>query len=306
MRFERSSIESSISHNKYMTKLNRNSPIVAKLKRWCGFAFRLIVGLALMLFVPQTAMHFGARAMGNLNASCVSAVLALVAFFLFVRATEGAWPQVLRLGVGAKELAAGVALGVALSATSVAVLWLLGAYEVVSVLPGSEWGYVLLAALPIPIFSSVVEELAIRGVVTRQIARTFSPAAALVVSAILFGAIHLMNDNATLGVGIGLVVQAGLLLGVAYLWTQRLWLPIGLHFAWNFMQAGVVGGALSGSKVSAILTPAAHGPEWLSGGAFGIEGSTVTTLVCFAVAAAMFYLATKGGLRWGEPQRLDG
>ena len=289
-----------------MTERNKNSSIVATLKRWGGFAFRLVAGLALMLFIPQIAMHFGAKGIGSLAAACLSSTLAVGAFFLFVRATEGAWPHVFRSRYGLKEIATGIALGVTLSASSVLLLWLLGAYEVRSVVPTEEWGRVLLAALPIPIYSSIVEELAIRGVVTRQIARMFSPAAALIVSAILFGAIHLMNDNASLTIGAGLVVQAGMLLGVAYLWTQRLWLPIGLHFAWNFMQAGSVGGALSGSKVSAIMTTVPRGPEWLSGGAFGIEGSIITTLVCFAAAAGMFYVATKGGLRWGEPQRSDG
>ena len=289
-----------------MTTFKEKMPAKAQFKRWGGFAFRLIMGLFLMLFVPQITMRFSAPIIGKLPAACLSSAVAVGTFFLFSRATEGAWPLAFRLNKALKELAAGVALGIALSAGSVALLWLIGAYAVQAVLPSADWVRVLVAALPIPILSSFLEELAIRGVVTRQIARTFSPGAALVVSAILFGAIHLGNDNASLGVGVGLVVQAGLLLGTAYLWTQRLWLPIGLHFAWNFMQAGVVGGALSGSKVSAIITAAAKGPEWLSGGAFGIEGSAVTTTVCFAATAVMFYLATKGGLRWGEPQRSDG
>ncbi len=289
-----------------MTPPTNTSPLLARLKRLGGFVFRLVFGLALLGLVPPFANKFLGKTIGTLPAACLAGLLTVLCFMLFVRATEGAWPRAFSLRRAPVELASGVLLGVVLSACSVAILYCVGAYQVQSVRPIGEWAALLVAALPIPILSGIAEEVAIRGVVTRQIARTFSPAAALVVSAVLFGLIHVGNPHASLSVGLGLVVQAGLLLGTAYLWTRRLWLPIGLHFAWNFMQAGVVGGALSGTKVSAIITATAQGPAWLSGGEFGIEGSLVSTLVCLTAAGAMFYAASKGGLRWRQAQTADG
>jgi hypothetical protein len=82
-------------------------------------------------------------------------------------------------------------------------------------------------------------------------------------------------------------------LGVAYLWTERLWVPMGLHGAWNFAQAAIFGGALSGLHVSAIIDAKMVGPEWISGGAFGIEGSLLSTIVCAGAGCVILMLTLR-------------
>ena len=54
---------------------------------------------------------------------------------------------------------------------------------------------------------------------------------ALVISAALFGVVHLGSPNATLYTAVAISLEAGLLLGAAYVLTRGLWLPIGIHFA---------------------------------------------------------------------------
>jgi len=274
----------------------------SRLRAGAGFAIRLLVGLSFMLVLPQVLNENLASVTGKLAAAAISVSVSLLAFAVFVRLTEGAWSKALHLRGAALEWFGGVALGALLSCISVGILSALGAYHVRSVADPGTWSVVLLTALPVPLLSGFVEELAIRGVITRQIARSFSPVAALVISACLFGAIHLLNENSTPIVGVGLVVQAGLLLGAAYLLTERLWFAIGLHFAWNYMQAAVFGGALSGHAVAAIITAEPAGPVWLSGGAFGIEGSIITTLVCALAAVALILIRTRRGLSWFKPQ----
>jgi hypothetical protein len=79
------------------------------------------------------------------------------------------------------------------------------------------------------------------------------------------------------------------LLAAAYAFTRRLWLPIGIHFAWNFTQGGVFGVAVSGNDIPGLLQGRLSGPVWLSGGAFGAEASVVAVVLC--LAAGIFFIA---------------
>lgn len=275
----------------------------SQVRIWAGFAMRLIFGLSLMLVVPQILNENLASSIGKLQAAIVSIVATMATFVLFIRVTEGAWSKALGLRGAFPEWIVGVGFGALLSCISVGMLSVLGLYQILAVADPSVWVTILIGALPVALLSGFVEELAIRGVVARQIARSFSPLAALVVSAALFGVIHLANENATPIVGVGLIAQAGILLGAAYFLTGRLWFVSGLHFSWNYMQAAIFGSPLSGNAVSAIVTAERSGPAWISGGAFGIEGSALTTAVCFIAALCLIWLCTKRGLPWFAPRK---
>jgi len=175
----------------------------------------------------------------------------------------------------------------------VTVIWLLGGYLIEGVADRSAWAPPIVRGLAIAVASSVIEEVLLRGLILRILAEVFGRWWALAVSSLLFGALHLANPHSSVIVGLGLAIQAGFLLGVAYLWTERLWLPIGLHGAWNFGQAAVFGGALSGNQISAIIDAKLVGPEWISGGDFGIEGSLVSTIMCTAAGCAMLMLTLR-------------
>ena len=84
--------------------------------------------------------------------------------------------------------------------------------------------------------------------------------------------------------------------------TRRLWLPIGIHFAWNFMQAGVFGGTRVASSlgVRSLLEAETSGPDLLSGGGSGLDGSIFAITLCVAVAAALLVLAHRRG-RFNPP-----
>src|SRR5581483_6741863 len=97
---------------------------------------------------------------------------------------------------------------------------------------------------------------------------------ALVASSVVFAALHLANPGAGVVSTLTLVV-AGLLLGSAYLATRTLWLPMGLHFGWNFFQGPVFGFPVSGTEESTLLRLAPSGAPLLTGGRFGPEASVV-------------------------------
>ena len=79
--------------------------------------------------------------------------------------------------------------------------------------------------------------------------------------------------------------------------TRALWLPIGLHFAWNFFQGPVFGFPVSGTQTSTLLQLEPVGPELLTGGRFGPEASLV------GVAAELLGIAL---LWWWASRRSTG
>jgi hypothetical protein len=81
-------------------------------------------------------------------------------------------------------------------------------------------------------------------------------------------------------------VEAGLLLGAAYKYSGTLWLPIGIHWAWNFTQGNIFGFEVSGKDLGAsLLKSTVSGPDWLTGGAFGAEASVIPVLLGLILSA---------------------
>ena len=132
----------------------------------------------------------------------------------------------------------------------------------------------------------ISEELLCRGYVMRRFAKVYGNVWAIVISSAIFMAMHMFNDSLTIIAFLNLFL-AGVLFGVAYMVTKSLWLPIGMHFAWNFVQGPVLGYSVSGSVIGSVVrqTPAT-GPDWISGGAFGFEGS----LLCSAIVLILILI----------------
>lgn len=99
--------------------------------------------------------------------------------------------------------------------------------------------------------------------------------------------LHLVNPHVTL-ISILCITAVGVLLGAAYMYYRSLWVPIAIHFAWNFTQNGIFGAITSGNeKTSSLFTTQITGPEILTGGQFGPEGSIQAVLFCL-IAAVIF------------------
>lgn len=80
--------------------------------------------------------------------------------------------------------------------------------------------------------------------------------------------------------------------GVAYLRTGRIWLPVGIHFAWNYLQGTVMGLPISDDTAysGVLVHPAIEGPTWLTGGGYGPEGSVFSLLSRAAIIATVLAL----------------
>jgi membrane protease YdiL (CAAX protease family) len=206
--------------------------------------------------------------------------VALASYIAFVRITERRSASELAAGRALPELAAGVGIGAGLFAATIAVMALLGYYTITGM---NSWS-VIFPALAGAISSGVVEELLFRGMLFRNFEETLGTWFSLLLTALLFGILHLLNPNATILAGIAVMLEAGVLLAAAYLATRRLWLPIGIHFAWNFTQGGIFGATVSGNQTRGLFISTLSGPELLTGGSFGPEASIIAVVICLIAA----------------------
>jgi hypothetical protein len=114
-----------------------------------------------------------------------------------------------------------------------------------------------------------------------------------VLSCLIFGFAHAVNANASLLGLLSIAIQGGSLMSAAYIATRSLWLPIGIHLAWDTAEGAFFGVQNSGTEQPGLLHAVLTGPTWLTGGSFGLEASPVSWLVCLAVSAGLLLRARK-------------
>ena len=229
----------------------------------------------------------------------VAAATALGCYALAVWLGEGRGASELALRPALPGFAAGAALGLVMMASLMGILVATGAYDITVVGATPAW-----TGLGLALQAAVTEELWMRALLLRLLWRAFGPVPAFIVAALVFGGLHLANPGATPLAG-ATVVMAGLMFCALYAWTGRLWVPIGVHLAWNLAQgylfgATVSGGTLGGSVLLSTARPGA--PAWLTGGTFGPEASVLALILVATVTVAALALARKTGSFAARPQ----
>lgn len=258
---------------------------------------RLLLALLFVVpaFVAGQVVAVMARSLGPTAAAWLAAltvcVLGGAAYAAYAKLIERrALSEFGRVGA-LKELVAGLAIGTLLLVATIAVLAAVGIYRIHGVRDLS----VLALPLAMAVGPGVIEEILFRGVIFRIVESSLGSWLALLISAMLFGLIHLVNPQATLLGAVSIIFEAGVMLAGAYLVTRRLWLPIGIHIGWNFTQGGVFSVPVSGFATQGLVDGTLAGPEWLSGGQFGAEASIVTVLLSMALAAVLLRQAAQRG-----------
>jgi len=192
----------------------------------------------------------------------------------------------------ARELGLGLLLGFGLYTACVLILMGLGNYRIVGL---HDW-HILLTGMATALATGVFEELLFRGGVFRIAEEWFGSWAALLISSLVFGFVHLNNEEATLQGVASISIWAGILLAATCLLTRRLWLGIGLHAAWNYTQGTVYSGVVSGNAPpEGFVKSTLQGSEWLTGGSFGVEASMIALVVCGTVGVLMLVQAMRLG-----------
>jgi len=190
------------------------------------------------------------------------------------------------------DLAIGLLMGFLIMALSVGAAAIADVYSIIGQGDSRQLVHELVTSAIMPAF---MEELLFRGILFRWLEEFAGSWAALIITSALFGAAHLMNPNATPVAAFGIAIEAGVLLGGAYMLTRSLWMPMGLHAAWNFTQGEIFDVPVSGIDEHGLVQAKLSGPALLSGGGFGLEASLFAMVIATAVGVWMVWLAVKRG-----------
>jgi uncharacterized protein len=202
--------------------------------------------------------------------------------------------KVTEVSPGAGQALAGVVLGLVLFIAVLALIHVAGSAPLLR----TSANFDVVPALAGSILAAVGEELALRGGVFRILEESCGSSVALVLSAAIFGLLHALNPGATVVSTAAIAIEAGLLLGAAYSLTGNLWLPIGLHFGWNFTEGGLFGASVSGGAAGkGVFAVTLAGPRLLTGGKFGPEASLIAVAVGFTAALLLIAASVRSG-RW--------
>ena len=152
----------------------------------------------------------------------------------------------------------------------------------------------ILGLFPFWLLQGGTEEVATRGwLLTRIAARTNLPLA-IAISSSLFGILHMGNAGVTFLSVLNIILD-GVLAGLLFIYTDSIWLVVAQHGTWNYVQGNLLGFQVSGTGADASIFSftMGDGPDWLTGGAFGAEGSIITTLVLLLSLVIVYRLGER-------------
>ena len=152
----------------------------------------------------------------------------------------------------------------------------------------------ILGLFPFWLLQGGTEEVATRGWLLTRIAARANLPLAIAISSSLFGFLHLGNSGVTFLSVLNIILD-GVLAGLLLVYTDSIWLVVAQHGTWNYVQGNLLGFQVSGTGADASIFnfSMGAGPDWLTGGAFGAEGSIITTLVLLLSIVIVYRLGER-------------
>lgn len=190
-----------------------------------------------------------------------------------------------------EEWSRGAVIGWALALAAVLPLVVAGALRPQFSFTLQSWEAAALSLLSL-LTAALAAEVAFRGFLFRTLLAAAGPTAATLLLSAIYALLGTLLPNAN-GLGFFIMLLGGILFSLAYLRTHALWLGWGMHFTWLATMAVLFGLPLAGdASYSSLVQSDVAGPEWLTGGAFGLEAALLTAVV-FLIAMAVVYRATR-------------
>jgi membrane protease YdiL (CAAX protease family) len=248
-----------------------------------GFAIVWIAGLAPQFLTP---LH-----VSGIIIFALEGLVSIAGYILFVRliekreATEFSSFRISLLPLG-------TFVGLVWFAMLILMLYLAGHYQI----SGVGFPNRALSAVIFALGTAIWEEVTFRGLLFRVTEQTFGTWIGVLASAVVFGAVHGLNPNASLAASIAIILESGVLLAAAYFATRTLWLPIGLHFGWNFAEDFIFGVRMSGHAARpAIVEGTLTGSPLWTGGDYGLESSIWAIGMAAIMSAILIVIAVRRG-----------
>ncbi|MGQ7327739.1 lysostaphin resistance A-like protein [Streptococcus suis] len=188
-----------------------------------------------------------------------------------------------------KDFLLGWGIGAAMLTTCVLLMWGFEAIQVTSFqFSANLVGEFLILVLAWSI-QGTTEELLTRGWMFSSLAAKHNIPVGILISSLFFTFLHLGNDAISLIPLLDLTLFA-ILASLVMLKTGNIWVISGIHAAWNCFQGNVFAFPVSGTQAGqAFIAVETSGPDWLSGGAFGVEGSIISLLIQAGIITWLVY-----------------
>lgn len=274
------------------TKRTSNTPLQALIQ---FPLFRFLLKL-IFIIVPLTIGQLIASTLGvafnfdtALSGSILMIIGATIGFVLYTNIVEGRPALELSAKYAIFETGFGLLIGTVIFSLVVLVMYIAGVLKFEAINTPLN----LTNFLPELLIAGFIEEYVFRGIVFKLSEELLGSWIAIIIQAALFGLIHGSNPNATIFSTFAIAVEAGILLVAVYMLTRRLWMAIGLHFAWNWMQGPFFGIPVSGLDINGFFETSVNGPEILTGGAFGAEASIIAVMLCTLIGCIVLLKAIK-------------
>jgi hypothetical protein len=243
------------------------------------------------IFLPEgTASASGGLVLHAVLSTGLTLLFVYLAYRFYVRRVERRAFSDLAFPHAVRETGIGILIGAGASALPIAVLALLGVYRA----EGLNDASLLIVPLAGDAISGFVEEILFRGVLFAVLEEYLGSRWALVLSALIFGLGHLLNPDADPVAALAIVIGPSVLLTAAFIVTRRLWLSIGIHFAANFVEAGVFGLA-AGLASRGWLQGALSSPAWPAGGDPAALHAVLSLAVTLAMGIVLLTMAIRRG-----------
>ncbi|MBK6764908.1 MAG: CPBP family intramembrane metalloprotease [bacterium] len=264
----------------------------------------LFVGLFLALYIPFVLPFFlfpdteyetlqSAQALAGIELlAMIAVVLAALAMTRYADRRPLACVGFTRDGM-LRDSTRGVLAGVILVLAVLAPLAMLGCFHLGY---GHGLGSGLFWSTLSMLFNTVQQETLVHGYVQQMIRSKFGAAVGVIVSSVVMVGLHWTLFHTDGLLLLTNLFAAGVLLGCAFLISRNLWLPIGIHFGWNYLQGPILGLPVTGVDLWNTDLVYVTGSRWLTGGSVGIEGGVVASIVLVA-GAAFLWLAWRRRVR---------
>ncbi len=282
---------------KKMTVNKEKQPIGEKLSIWRSIMsfpiIWMIVGTIGIILVDALFRPLAEQTAGfvSLLLTLTAGVVAIIIYALTMKyIARRSVPEISRKRAGI-EAGMGLLIGAIFVIVSTLIIVAAGGYSL-QWAGAADMGSVIIPSITAALGAAIVEELIFRGLMFQAIQKLGNSWIALAVTSLFFGVAHLGNPGATLWSGFAITLEAGVLLGAAFLWRRNLWFAMGLHFAWNAIE-GLLGIPVSGHAASGLFTVKVHGAALLTGGDFGLEGSIIPVIISLLIAIPMLIGAVR-------------
>lgn len=220
---------------------------------------------------------------------CVDFIVLLAAYYYLFRFYDKRKITELSIQYLPKEMFGGFFLGFFAISLSIFILYLLGNYQAI----GFSTTHYSLKFFTILLFAAIVEDLFHRGLIVRVCENWLGTHLTLVI-AMLVELQHVYNPNSNLFSFFNYLIW-GFTMAMMFIYTKRIWLPYFFHIGWNFAQP-FYGSNLTGTNnLGTIIQSKFKGPELLTGGEVGIEGSIFTASFLLLIGIVLYYRAKREG-----------